>query len=255
MGDKFRQRSAKSVFDEIKYLYETYGVSYFKVEDDNITLNRQRIIDLCKMIISSGIKVYFDARNGVSIKTLDSEVVDLMRRAGFIMVSLAVESGSDYIRNEIMGKRIGREQIINAFKMCRAVGINTNAFFIVGMPEETEETLEETIALLNEIDTTRVSIHVAKPLPGTKLFEQCQHDRILNYEYDINSLWTGDAELNALSKEEFYIKQLMENSVRHFWIKPYKLSMDKLMKMDVDIQKLAYEKTKLWVEHMRRNNS
>ena len=254
MGDRFRERSAEKVFEEIKHLYDTFGVNYFIVEDDNLTFNRKRIVKICEMIIESGIKVYFDAQGGISIKTLDSEVIGLMRRAGFIMVSLAAESGSDYIRNEIMGKHVEREKIINAFKMCCAVGINVNAVFIIGMPEETEGTLKETADLIREIDTTRIAVNVAKPLPGTKLFEQCVRDNLLVGGFNADTLWTGEAELNNMKKDEWYMKHLLNHSSRQFWIKPYNLSIERLMEIDVELQHIAYEKTKLWVEHMRKNN-
>lgn len=254
MGDRYRARSAENVFEEIKYLYNTFGINYFKIADDNITLNRTRIVDICKMIIESGIKVYFDTPNGISLKTLDEEVVVLMRQAGFIMIALAVESGSDYIRNEIMGKKISREQIVSAFKMCRKVGMNTNAYFIIGMPEDTEETLNDTINLIKEIDATRISISVAKPLPGTRLFEQCVQDDLMIGGFDINTLWTGNAEKDNLKTEEFYIKRLINYSTRQFWIQPYNLSMDKLMEIDLELQQIAYIKARAWVEHVKNNH-
>jgi radical SAM superfamily enzyme YgiQ (UPF0313 family) len=206
------------------------------------------------MIIDNELKIYFDAVGGISIKTLDRELVDLMRRAGFIMVSLAVESGSDYIRNKIMGKKVSREQIVDAFRICSEAGMNVGAFLIIGMPEDTEETIDETIALLREIDTTRAIVTPAKPLPGTALFEQCVRDNLLIGGYDADTLWTGEAERNSKKKEDSYIKNLLNHSERNFWIKPYNLSVERLMELDVEIQKIAYEKSKAWVEHMRKNN-
>jgi radical SAM superfamily enzyme YgiQ (UPF0313 family) len=254
MGERFRARSAESGFGEIKHLYDTYGVNYFKVEDDNLTLDRRRILDICNMVIESGIKVYFDARNGISIKTLDEEVVGLMRRAGFMMISLAVESGSDYIRNEVMGKKVEREQIVKAFKLCRAAGMNTNAYFIIGMPEETEETLQETIDLLLEIETDRIAVFAARPLPGTKLHEQCVRDNLLISKYDENPLWTGETEKNTHSMIEFHNERIKNFSKRLFLIKPYKLSMERLVEIDLEIQRITYAKTSSWIDRIHRHH-
>lgn len=253
MGNKFRTRSAESVFEEIKYLYDTYGINYFWVEDDNLTLDRKRIVKICKMIIESGIKAYFEPQNGISLKTLDEEVVGLMRRAGFAMVSLAVESGSDYIRNKIMGKRTSREQIVNAFKLCKDAGIETRAFFIVGMPEETEETLRETIDIMQEIDFSRVGIFPAKPLPGTKLFEQCVRDKLLVNEINADTLWSGESDQNLAPARgmKSYINYLLDNAERQFWIKPYNLSMKRLAELDLELRQAADEKTSAWVEHLK----
>lgn len=251
MGDRFRPRSAKSLFEEIRHVHDVYGVNYFKVEDSNFTLHRERTIEICKMIIDSDLKVYFHAQGGLSLKTLDEEVVDLMRRAGFIIVGLAVESGSDYIRNTIMRKGTSREQIINAFALCRATGMEVNAFFIVGMPEDTEETLQETRMLIEEIDATRVSINIAKPVPGTRLFEQCVADNLLIGGFDADRLWTGEAESK---KESPAIKILLNGSDRQFWIKPYHLSLERLKEIDAELLHIAYEKSKAWVEHVRKNH-
>ena len=250
MGDKFRARSAKSVFNEIQYLSDTYGVNYFRIEDDNLTLNRERIVSLCKMIIKSGLRVYFDARNGISLKTLDEEVVSLMRRAGFIMVSLAVESASDYIRNKVMGKHISREQILNAFEMCSSVGMNVAAFFIIGMPEDTEDTLKEMSQMIHEINAARIFVMEARPYPGTKLFEQCVKDNLLTVKSDNDFLWTGDVEYEYMKKA----KRLIDREPRSIRIKPYKLSLERLLEINVEIQQIAYEKSRAWFEHVLKNN-
>jgi magnesium-protoporphyrin IX monomethyl ester (oxidative) cyclase len=254
MGDRFRARSAENVFEEIQYLYNEYGVNYFKILDDNVTLNRNRTVQICKKIIESGLKVYLDTPGGISLKTLDEEMVEMMRRAGFIIISLAVESGSEHIRNEVMGKHLEREQIIKAFRMCRQAGMQVKAFFVIGMPEETEETFKQTVELLQKLDVTNVTLTPAKPLPGTRLFEQCVRDGLLIGGFDVDTLWTGEAEQNSAMKEEFYIKRLLNHSERQFWIKPYKLSLDRLVEMDLELQQIAYEKSKEWVERVRRNN-
>ena len=212
--------------------------------DDNLTLNRGRIVKICNMIIESGLKAYFYTRGGIFIKTLDRELLTLMRRAGFIMVSLAVESGSDYVRNIIMGKNISREQIVNSFKMCHEVGMNTNAGFIVGMLEDTEKTIRETVDLLQDIEADRIFISVAKPLSGTRLFEQCVRDNLLIGGFDVDTLWTGEAELYNDEKKELYIRRLLSHSARKFYIKPYNLALERLIEIDIKFQQIAYEKSK-----------
>jgi radical SAM superfamily enzyme YgiQ (UPF0313 family) len=128
------------------------------------------------------------------------------------------------------------------------------AFFILGMPEETEESFQQTIDLLQEIDATRITVNVAKPLPGTRLFEQCVRDNLLVGGFDADTLWTGEAEQSNVLKEESYLQRLLNHARQQFWIKPYQLSLDRLAEMDLELQEIAYEKSKAWVEHIRKNN-
>ena len=244
MGDKFRTRNAENVFEEIKYLYDLYGVNYFRIMDDNFSLNRKRVIRICEMIIESGIKVYFEVLS-ISLKTLDEELLHLMRRAGFILMSLTVESGSDYIRNKIMGKNFSQEQIVDAFKKCRVTGIKTFAVFIIGMPEETEGTLKETAEMIQKIDTDRVALFAVKPYPGTRLFEQCVRDNLLSGIFDTDEIWTG----------EEYLKYYELNLEQHFFIKPYNLSIEKLSKITVELKQIADEKSREWIEHKKRQSA
>lgn len=244
MGSPFRERSAENVFEEIKFLYDVYGANYFRIMDDNFTLNRDRAVRICKMIIESGMKVYFDTRGGLSIRTLDEELIFLMRRAGFTLVSLAVESGSDYIRNQIMGKRVSREKIINAFRLCGEAGMMPRAFFIIGMPEDTEETLRETLELIQDIDSQRISVNLALPVPGTGLYEQCVRDHLLTGGQEEAALWTGEVEPMA------YLMAGHTNTVE-FYIKPYDLSLEKLTQIALEIRALAEEKTRAWTEHVQ----
>ena len=248
MGDKYRPRSAESVFEEIKYLYDVYGVNYFRIMDENFLLNRKHVIKICEMVIESGIKVYFNAMGGLSEKTLDEGVIYLMRRAGFIMLSMAVESGSDYIRNTIMGKNISRERIINAFRLCRAAGIVTRTFFIIGMPEDTEETLRETIELINDIDATRIEISPAIPMPGTKLFEQCVRDNLFLDGFNAAPLWTG--EFGAA----LHLEAESDRNLENFFIRPYNLSMERLAEIQMEIQQIVKEKMKAWTEHLQKKD-
>jgi radical SAM superfamily enzyme YgiQ (UPF0313 family) len=242
MGTRFRMRSAKSVFDEVKLLYETYGINYFKIMDDTFTFNRQRAVDFCEMIISSGIKAYFETPNGISVKTLDRELIKTMREAGFIIMSVAVESGSDYIRNKIMGKGTSKEQIYNAFEWCREFGIKTNMFIIVGMPEETEETFAETRKLVEEIDADRYGLNSPVPTPGTKLYEQCVKDNLL---LDKNA-WTWTGEQKAVMGQGSDISKVFgfktNPSAEVIHIKPYALSAKRMSELKLSLVNLAAKK-------------
>ena len=76
------------------------GVDYFFFMDDNLALSKGHILSLCQEIKNSGLDIQFDTPNGVCLNTLDEDVVAALSDAGLVKTSLAIEHGSDYIRNE-----------------------------------------------------------------------------------------------------------------------------------------------------------
>ncbi len=160
-----------------------------------------------------------------------------MRKAGFIIVSIAVESGSDYIRNEIMGKRVSKEQIINVFDWCKQAGILANSFFIVGMPEDTAETLGETADLIARIATNRAKLHQVSPLPGTRLYDQCERDGLFaSPKFRID--WRGD---RSERRSSSYYGISSNTQKREFRIKPYHLTIEELQEADMQLQQIIFE--------------
>ncbi len=227
MGPMWRARSAKNVVDEIEYVYKKYNQNHFSLNDDNLSLSKSRTIEICKEIIDRGLNIQFETPNGLSIKTLDEEVVQWLVKAGLVRVSLAIESGSDYIRNKVMGKNLPKEKIyevINIFKKFPEVYLRV--FFIIGMPEDTKETLDETYEMIKKIDVDRVYIHNVVPFPGTKVFEQAKRDNIL-IDLDTKDLYLSDA--------------LFLTNYDRIFIKPYNLKLEDLREFRIKCNRLIEE--------------
>lgn len=216
MGTKFRARSAEEVFKEIEYIHKEYGVNYFNIIDDNFTLNKQRVKKICQLIIDAKMNISYDICNGLMPSTLDDDVIDLLAESGYVYSWLAVESGSEFIRNVVMNKHLSQEKIHSVIKsMRRYPHIHIGAFMLMGMPEETRETLDETIQLLETLDLDDFKMAVATPFPGTKLFEQCLKDGLfLTDNETIQNLWCSpNWYLHILNKEPT------------LFFKPYKMSV------------------------------
>jgi magnesium-protoporphyrin IX monomethyl ester (oxidative) cyclase len=254
-GAKYRPLSAENVFKQIEHVNKKYGINYFKIMDDNFTFDKERVIAICKLIIDSGMQLYFETPNGLSCKTLDAELLSIMRKAGFIRIAVAVESGSDYIRNEIMRKHTTKQQILDAFDIAKKVGIQAKAYFIVGMPEETEESLNDTKDLIERISVESINLSVITPLPGTRLFEQCVRDNLFtDSKYVIT--WEGDNSIEDTASNYFGMQSTAkteEYSPRTFRVKPYYLSLQKLAELDKELQILASRKSYIWRQRVQRN--
>ena len=106
---------------------------------------------------------------------------DLARSYCF-KIQFGVESGDDYVRNEIMKRSMKRETIIDAFKLADKYNVKTNAINIIGVPGETKEQLLNTVKLNREINPTTSNVNIFYPYKGTPLGDQAFKDGIVNIE-------------------------------------------------------------------------
>jgi len=184
-GAHWRPRSAKNVLEEIELLFNKYDAKELCIEDDNLTLSKQRILDICQGIIDKGIKIKWNAPNGVAVRCLDREILEKMKEAGCVCVNLAIESGDEYMRNTVIGKNLSQEKIYEVVRTCKEIGLKANGYFVLGMPGETKKSLKNTIKILKDLPFNGLSIFFATPFPGTKLFQwvvdgKMIDDKILN---------------------------------------------------------------------------
>ena len=83
-----------------------------------------------------------------------------------------MESGNQRILDDVIGKKLTLEQVRQAFRAARAAGMETIGFFIIGLPGETEETMEDTIRFACELDPLVANFSMATPFPGTRMYQQ-----------------------------------------------------------------------------------
>ena len=226
MGTKFRSRSAQNVVDEIELLYNKYHMKHFNIMDDNFTLNKKRTMEICNEICRRNINIEFETLNGVMLYKLDKDIIDAMVSTGWVRGALSIESGSDYIRNEIMGKRLSREKIYKTVELCRShPSLYLKACFIIGMPEDTQETLMDTYKMTKELDVHEVLVANIIPFPGTSVFYQCLRDNLF-IKLDLKNLWK-DSSLYC------------HPANKRFFIKPYNLEMEGLQHFREKFDRLA----------------
>lgn len=225
-GPRVRSRSPSHVVDEIQFLYDNYGANYFHFTDDNMTFDKKRTLGICEEIIKRNLNIQFDTPNGLAIKRLDQEVIDALVDAGLVRVSLAIESGSEFIRNHVIGKNLKTEKICEVVENCaKHDHLYIKLFFIVGMPEETHETLEETFEMIKKLPHDFPSIHFATPYPGTKLFGYCKKNGLLPHRAD-----------SYMDFDEFH----HDPEIPH--IKPHNLTKDDLIKFRDKCYDYFYQK-------------
>ena len=170
MGSKLRLRSPQNIIQEISTLHQKHGIKEFFFQDDTFNVNRRWVSDLLHYIIEYGLnkKIAYRARCRVDDKLIDSELLNLMKKASFWEIFYGVESGNQSMLDS-MNKGITISEIKRAFKLTREAGIKTEASFIIGMPGETPKTILQSLKLWSELSPDWCSFSRAIPFPGTEL--------------------------------------------------------------------------------------
>lgn len=175
-GKVVRFRSAKNIVDEMEEVYQDCRGNYAFV-DDCFTVNRQRVVSLCQEIIGRGLKTKWIASTRADC--IDLELVKIMKEAGCTDLYFGVESGNDRIRNEVIGKRLAREKIREAVKMCRQVGIFSNFFLMIGFPSETKKEMIDTVKIGGQMKADIIGIHITIPMPGSRIYEYAVENKLI----------------------------------------------------------------------------
>jgi radical SAM superfamily enzyme YgiQ (UPF0313 family) len=155
--------------EEINRLNRDFGVGAISFRDDLLTFNEDHTRELCDRIVSSGLKIPWKCQTRVD--RVSAGLLRSMRRAGCTLVSFGVESGSEAIMKK-MRKGITKAQVERAFAWCREAGMPSIAYFMIGTPWETPETIEETISFAKRLPSTGSTFFLATPYPGTELEEE-----------------------------------------------------------------------------------
>lgn len=172
------------------------------------------------------LNIQFETPNGLSVAPLDQEVMDAMIEAGWVRGAIAIESGSDFIRNKVMGKQLSRGKIMEVVQQAKTYkDLYLKANFVIGMPEETPQTLMETYRMIEEIDVDEVFVANLMPFLGTSVFAQALRDHLFVDEMDLDNLW----KMTGFHYHENY----------KFYIKPYQMKIEELNEFRGKINRLT----------------
>ena len=188
-----RFRSPKNVIEEIKCL-QKIGLKSVNFDDDNFGGgNKKYIIDLCNVLIAHTPKIKWSCE--INVKLVDEEIVSLMKNAGCYQIALGVESGNNDILRQ-MRKGITVEEALKAANIVKKHGLITNVFFIVGFPQETESTLNDTFKAMKTIDCNQLAYSIFTPYPGTEAFDFCAANNLVKNDFDV-SLYNHQSPANC----------------------------------------------------------
>lgn len=185
VGAKTRRRKSNLVLDEIEKIID-YGFERINIADDLFTSDKERVKEICVGIKERSLKFKWSAF--ARVDTVNQDIFDQMAEAGCDSVSFGVETGNPEMLRRIK-KGIRLEQVGSAVKMCQQAGMIAHASFIIGLPGETKDTLQETEKFAKSMDVI-YGYHYLAPFPGTTVREKIQ-------DYDLEILTSNWASYDA----------------------------------------------------------
>jgi len=205
-GQNTRFRSAKNVVDEIEMLNKKHSISCFTILDDTFTLDKERTVDICKEIISRNLRIIWDCR--ARVNCIDDEMLGWMKKAGCRMISYGVESGSQKILNNLK-KFTAVSQIKEASALTRKYGMHLLFFLIIGSPGENDDTVNETIKIIEECRPHNIATATMHMEPGTELYELAKEKR-----YFTDRIWLEDK--NPMPEKTLYYYENDAEKIKQF---------------------------------------
>jgi hopanoid biosynthesis associated radical SAM protein HpnJ len=220
-GHRYRTRSPESVLAEVRWIKENMPeVKEIMFDDDTFTDFRPRAEEIARGLGKLGVTWSCNAKANVPYSTLK-----VMKENGLRLLLVGYESGDDQILLNI--KKGLRTDMARRFAAdCRELGITIHGTFILGLPGETRETIEKSIAFAKEINPHTIQVSLAAPYPGTRLYEQAVENEWIPPNKTINLVNESGVQLAAisyphLSREEIY--HGVETFYRRFYFRPSKI--------------------------------
>ncbi|MDP6683005.1 MAG: radical SAM protein [Desulfobacterales bacterium] len=239
LGKRFRAASAERVIEEIEDCL-SLGINYIFIHDDTFTVDKTRVLNICRLIQEKSLKIKFSLRSRVN--TIDEDIIRRLKDAGCVRISFGVESGVQSILDRIK-KGITLEQAENAFRLAKKYKMKTLADFMIGHPDETIEDIYQTISFAKKIKPDYVQFAVTTPYPATDLYREGLESGMIRRD-----VWKDFAENPRYEfippRWEQHIDKQTLYRMLHFCYKKFYLSPAFIMKNIISLSSLTDLKRK-----------
>ena len=214
-GHQYRVRSADNVVEEVRRILEYFPeANEVFFDDDTFTADRPRAREIARKMAKFGKSWGFNAKADVDVGTLE-----VMRDAGLRVMVIGYETGNQSILNNIK-KGITLEQAREFTKNAKRLGLEIHGTFIVGLPGETLETIENSIRYARELDIDTIQVSLASPYPGTLFYDQCHENEWFAPGSLVSELGyqTCNVQYPGLSSDQIF--RSVEEFYRRFYFRP-----------------------------------
>lgn len=221
---KYRSRSPKQFVDEIEQLVNEHQVGFFILADEEPTINKSRFVALCQELSDRKLNVHWGINTRVTDVLRDEQELPLYRKAGLVHVSLGTEAAAQLNLN-LFRKETTIADNKRAVQLLRQNGILAEVQFIMGLPSETAETIEETYRMARDWGADMANWNMYTPWPFSELFQDVA-DKVEIRDYSHYNFVTPIIKPDALTREEL-LKGVLRNYARfyswkfwEYWFEP-----------------------------------
>jgi len=210
-----RYREIEDLFDEIEYI-KNMGVNELYFYDPNFTTDMERTTKICNLMIKNKYNLKWFCNGHVN--HLNREVLYLMKKAGCHTIMLGLESGHNRVLRSIR-KGFSTEKAAQIVRECHNIGIRTLGYFLIGLPGETNETINDTIRFAKSLPLDFASFNFPSPVPGTEMWK-----KHLDHKYsEFNKVEMDHSndpviDINGISKDK--LTQFKTEAYRKFYLRP-----------------------------------
>jgi len=212
-GRKLRRLHPSNFIDKLEYLANEKDQRYFVIQDDNFIVDNRHVINICDEIVRRKLDIQFEISGGY-VNSYNDDVIAALARAGMVSTILNIEHGNEHMRNNIIKKPITHDKIFTVVESMRKYKVQMGTNWIMGFPEETNETLQDTYNMIEAIKPDRAAVGVLTPYPSTPIFDQCFKDNLFVDK--------------TIKKEDYWKNSFRPHQDRPI-IKPYNMTVDELL--------------------------
>lgn len=216
-GKSYRPRTPENVFQEIRFLYDRYGVREFLISDDAFNAQIGRAIAICDLIIQSGLKIYITFPNGVRGDIMTDELLHKLRQAGTYKIVYAVETASPRLQ-KLIKKNVDLEKLKKVIEKTNRLGMIVHGFFMLGFPTETREEIMQTVRYALSSKLHIGGFFFVDPFEGTELAEWVREMRPDLMTADQHSFFSASRQLSEVPTHE--IEKIQRDLYKKFYFNP-----------------------------------
>jgi len=223
---KTRFRSPQSVVDEIRHGQERYGFESFKFRDPLFGLNRKKALELAEGIGKLPKKIQFSIETRIDI--MKYETLAALKDVGLTAITVGIETPEEDTLRKYSRQPIKDDKQREFVARCREMGIRTVAGFMVGFPEDTQESILGVMDYARKVNPTYANFNIVTPYPGTQFYDEVR-DQIADHDYSKYSVYhpvmkyqnlTANqvSDLHALCFNKFYFRsRYFADNARLLW--------------------------------------
>lgn len=214
LDNSTRRRDPEAVVEEIRHDIERWGFRSFKFRDPLFGLNRDDVFRLAELIGRLPQKIQFSIETRITL--LPRETLHLLKRVGLTSITVGIETPDDALLHHYRRSPIAEDRQREFIATCRSLGIRTVAGFLIGFPEDTEESIRRVLGYAIDISPTFANFNVVTPYPGTQFFEQMR-ERIGDFDFSRYTVYSPVLKYEHLTPER--VSELLGKCFRRFYFR------------------------------------